>query len=50
VSTPVGAMLVIFSVRHDQNTEFATRLLCLSTLLCVVTLPLALVVAGRLWG
>jgi len=49
VSTPVGAFLVIFSVRHDQDTQFATRLLCLSTLLCVITLPLALVVAGRLW-
>jgi predicted permease len=49
VSTPVGAFLVIFSVRHDQDTQFATRLLCLSTLLCVITLPVALVVAGRLW-
>jgi len=49
IATPVGAMLVIFSVRHDQNTQFATRLLCLSTLLCVITLPLALVVAGALW-
>jgi predicted permease len=49
VSTPVGAFLVIFSVRHDQDTQFATRLLCLSTLLCVITLPVALVVAGRFW-
>lgn len=49
ISAPVGAMLVIFSVRHDQETQFATRLLCLSTLLCVVTLPTALVVASRLW-
>jgi len=49
VSTPVGAFLVIFSIRHDQDTQFATRLLCLSTLLCVITLPVALVVAGALW-
>lgn len=49
ISTPVGAMLVIFSVRQDHKTEFATKLLCLSTLLCVVTLPLTLVVAGRVW-
>ncbi len=49
IATPVGAMLVIFSVRHDQDTQFATRLLCLSTLLCVITLPVTLVVAGRLW-
>ena len=49
IATPVGAMLVIFSVRHDQDTQFATRLLCLSTLLCVITLPVALVVAGAVW-
>ena len=49
VATPVGAMLVIFSIRHDQDTQFATRLLCLSTLLCVVTLPVALVAASALW-
>lgn len=49
VSTPVGAFLVIFSVRQDQNTEFATKFLCLSTLLCVITLPLTLVAAGKLW-
>jgi len=49
VSAPVGAMIVIFSVRHDADPRFATRLLCLSTLLCIVTLPLTLVVAGRLW-
>ena len=49
IATPVGAMLVIFSVRHDQDTQFATRLLCLSTLLCVITLPVTLVIAGRLW-
>jgi predicted permease len=49
VSTPVGAMLVIFSLRHDQDAQFATRLLCLSTLLCLVTLPLTLVFAGAVW-
>jgi malate permease and related proteins len=49
VAAPVGAMIVIFSVRHDADPRFATRLLCLSTLLSVLTLPLALVAAGRLW-
>jgi predicted permease len=50
VSAPVGAFLVIFSVRHDRDTRFATRLLCLSTLLSVVTLPAALAAATALWG
>ena len=49
VGAPVGAMIVIFSVRHDADPRFATRLLCLSTLFSVLTLPLALVAAGRLW-
>ncbi|MGC3992680.1 MAG: AEC family transporter [Propionicimonas sp.] len=50
VSAPVGAFLVIFSVRHDRDTQFATRLLCLSTLASVVTLPAALAAATALWG
>ncbi len=50
VSAPVGAFLVIFSVRHDRDTRFATRLLCLSTLLSVLTLPAALAVGTALWG
>lgn len=49
VSTPVGAMLVIFTVRHDRDVVFATRLLCLSTLLSVLTLPAALALASLWW-
>nr|WP_300151383.1 AEC family transporter [Propionicimonas sp.] len=49
VSTPVGAMLVMFTVRHDRDVVFATRLLCLSTLLSVLTLPAALALATAVW-
>jgi len=49
VSTPVGASVVIFSLRHERDTVFATRLLCLSTLVSLLTLPAALVVAGLAW-
>lgn len=49
VSTPVGAFLVILSVRNDLDARFATRLLCLSTLLSVLTLPLVLAAADLLW-
>jgi predicted permease len=49
VSTPVGAMLVMFTVRHDRDVVFATRLLCLSTLASVLTLPVALALATAVW-
>jgi len=49
ISAPVGATLVIFSVQRGRNPRFATRLLTLSTLLSVVTLPGVLVLAGMLW-
>ncbi len=49
ISAPVGATVVIFSVKHGRDTQFATRLLCLSTLLSVLTLPSMLVLAGALW-
>ncbi|MFT3942990.1 MAG: AEC family transporter [Ancrocorticia sp.] len=49
VSTPVGAMLVIFTVRYEKDSVFATRLLCLSTLLSVVTLPGMIALATMLW-
>lgn len=49
ISAPVGAMLVIFTVRHGRDARFATGLLCLSTLLCVVTMPVMLVLASFVW-
>ncbi len=49
VSTPVGAMLVIFSARYEFSTVFATKILCLSTLASVITLPAALALAALLW-
>lgn len=49
LSAPVGAFLVMMALRHDQDTGFPTRLLCLSTLFSVVTLPLALMAATALW-
>jgi malate permease and related proteins len=49
ISTPVGATLVIFSVQHGRDARFATRLLTLSTLLSLLTLPVVLVLADLLW-
>lgn len=49
ISAPVGAMLVIFTVKHGQDARFATRMLCLSTLLCVLTMPAMLMLASIVW-
>jgi malate permease and related proteins len=49
ISTPVGATVVIFSVQHGRDAQFATRLLTLSTLLSLLTVPSVLVLAGLLW-
>ena len=46
---PVGAYLVMFSVMRNTETTFPTRLVCLSTLMCLVTLPVSLTVANLVW-
>ncbi|MDR1851899.1 MAG: AEC family transporter [Propionibacteriaceae bacterium] len=45
---PVGAMLVMFSVRYKRSPDFATRFLCLSTLISIVTLPGVVALSGVL--
>jgi malate permease and related proteins len=49
ISAPVGAMLVIFTVKHGRDASFATRMLCLSTLLCILTMPAMLLLASVVW-
>ncbi|MDR0849391.1 MAG: AEC family transporter [Propionibacteriaceae bacterium] len=46
---PVGAYLVMFSVMRNAETTFPTRLVCLSTLMCLVTLPASLTLANLIW-
>lgn len=50
VAAPVGAFIVILSVRHDRDAQFPTKLLCLSTLVSVLTIPTVLVAGSALWG
>jgi predicted permease len=49
VACPVGAFLVMFSVMHRVDTAFPSRLLCLSTVSSVVTLPAILTLASVVW-
>lgn len=39
VATPVGSNVVVFSSHYCEEYETATQAICLSTLLCMITLP-----------
>lgn len=49
VAAPVGAFVVMFSILHGRDTRFATRLLTVSTLSSILTMPLILWIAASLW-
>ncbi|MDQ7993272.1 MAG: AEC family transporter [Propionicimonas sp.] len=49
ISAPVGAFLVMFCVLYERDTRFPTRLLTLSTLAAIVTIPAVLGVASLVW-
>ena len=49
VSAPVAAFLVMFSILHERDTSFPTRLLTLSTLSAIVTMPAILWLASVVW-
>ena len=46
---PVAAFMVMFSIMRKISPDFATRLVCLSTLVSIVTLPAILSLASALW-
>lgn len=49
VCAPVGAFLVMFSILYERDTSFPTRLLTLSTLSAIVTMPSILWLASVVW-
>jgi predicted permease len=49
LSAPVGAFLVMFCVLYGRDTRFPTRLLTLSTLASIVTMPAILGLAALVW-
>ena len=49
ISAPVGAYVVMFSILHGRDTRFPTRLLTVSTLSSIVTMPLILALASAIW-
>ncbi|MGC4152749.1 MAG: AEC family transporter [Propionicimonas sp.] len=49
IAAPVGAFVVMFSILHGRDARFATRLLTVSTLASIVTMPLILWLASAVW-
>jgi len=49
IACPVAAFLVMFTVLHEMRPDFASRLVCVSTLACIVTLPATVSLAYALW-
>ncbi|MBQ9047857.1 MAG: AEC family transporter [Solobacterium sp.] len=43
---PVGSAVPIFAMAYDRDYKEAVELVCLSTIICLVTLPLIVTVAG----
>jgi len=49
LSAPIAAYLVMFSVMRGVDTKYPARLVLLSTLVALVSLPATLALAGWLW-
>lgn len=49
-ATPVGSNVAIFAQLHNQDYTQAVKSVCLSTLCCIVTIPLLLAAAEKVWG
>lgn len=48
VSCPIASLVVLFSLLNDLELEFPTKIMCLSTLLSVVTIPVLILFTGLL--
>lgn len=48
-STPVGALLAMFSQLYSKDVAYGTRIVSLSNILCLLTMPMMLMIASALW-
>ncbi|MCF0230421.1 MAG: AEC family transporter [Parasporobacterium sp.] len=49
-SAPVGSNVAIFAQLHNKNYTQAVKSVCLSTICCIITMPLIVSLAGTLWN
>lgn len=48
-STPIGSNVAIFAQIHNQDYKQAVRIVCLSTLCSIVTMPMIMMLAEIIW-
>lgn len=48
-STPVAALLAMFSQLYSKDVAYGTRIVSLSNILCLLTMPMMLMIASALW-
>jgi len=46
---PVGSNLAVYAQLHNKDYTYAVEAVAASTVICVVTIPLLVQLAGRLW-
>lgn len=49
-SAPVGVMVAMFAQQHVGDFAYGARVVSLSTILCLVTIPLYMMLATQLWS
>jgi len=49
-STPVAAMLTMFSQLYGKDVTYGAKIVSLSNILCLLTMPIILMIASLIWG
>lgn len=49
-SAPVGVMVALFAQQYKHDFEYGARIVSLSTILCMITIPIVLVLSDILWS
>lgn len=47
---PVGSNIAVYAQLHNKDYAYAVETVAISTLLCIITIPLLVRIAGILWG
>lgn len=48
-SAPIGALSPVFAKMYNRNAVYAAQTVCLSTILCIFTMPVMMMIAQLLW-
>lgn len=44
-SAPIGALSPVFAQKYEEDSTYAAQTVCLSTLLCIITIPIIMTIA-----